>query len=359
MRYFILGAGAYGSVIGAYLARGGEEVVLVDTDPSRLEDVDRNGVRLVGFRGKESVPVPIKPPEGLSDSAPLDTVLVCVKPEQLETAVHSILPFSDADTVFLPFLGGLAPFRLVEIVGPKRTVLAVANFECMLRPDGAVETDFHNFIWLGELDHSYTERLQTLQLALSWVAPTLTTKVIQGMSWSKAIYSLEVALSTLVDAPPLRFFSEYTNRRLAAALVRESLSLTDAIGIEPIAFDFFDPNLYRATNLGQGKVMDIWIRHAWVRHEQFRVGLEYDFPAQVGLSWNLSPKNPQQETTSLVEDLMNEADRVGVQLPLTEQFRAIFEEVQSGERGTGRQNLTDLEQTRWALGITVPGPEQV
>src|SRR2546430_13733289 len=41
-----------------------------------------------------------------------------------------------------------------------------------------------------------SDRLLRLQTSLSWVAPTLVTKVVAGMVWSKALYSLEVAIST-------------------------------------------------------------------------------------------------------------------------------------------------------------------
>ncbi len=359
MRYVIMGGGALGSVLGAHLVSGGERVTVVDDEPARIRALRRGGIRITGFRSGVTDPVETLAPQDLRDLAPLETVLVCVKPFAMETAVSTLLPFCNPETVFVSFTGGLTPFRLGQLAGAPRSVIAVANFEARLREGGEVETGFHNFIWLGELDGTSSDRLLRLQTSLSWVAPTLVTKVVAGMVWSKALYSLEVALSTVVDDPPLEVFRQPVARRLAAALVRENLDLADAAGVYPVAFDFFDPNLYRARTDGEGSVMDIWIKNAWARHEAFRDGFEYTFPAKAGISWSLSPVNPVQETTSLIGDLLSSAEDLSIPLLLTEQFGALYREITHGQRAQSWDNIQELARRCAALGISVPGPMEI
>ena len=355
MRHVIVGGGAHGSVIASFLARGGQNAVIVERDTRRREQISTRGIQLAGFRGAAQIPVEVVDIDGVARLAPLEAVHLCVKPSDVARAIDAMSSAANDDTIFISHVGGLTPLAVSARAGGTRTIVAVPNMESMVRDDGVVETDFHNFIWIGELDGRFTERLDAVQAALSWVGPALVTKVISGMVWAKAIYSVEVALSTLADEPPLEVFADRRHRRLAAALVRENIALADAAGVEPIAFDFFDPNLYRANGDGEGNVMDIWIKNSWFRHEGFRTGFEYEFPAKAGLSWSLSPRNPAQETTGLFADLAAEAAARRVAIPLTERFASVFADVVAGRRRIGAANLRELDEAREHLGIRVPG----
>lgn len=357
MQFIVAGAGATGSLIAAYLTRAGRDVLLVDKAGDRLSQVRAEGVQLTGFRGDLNVKVSAAAFDAVDSGSPAEFILICVHPDDLTDTLDAVRRFSDERTTFVPFLSGLSPLALRRAVGDAQTIGAVANFECRLMADGAVETDFHNFIWLGEFDSSNSERIQTLQLALSHVAPTFLTKVIEGIIWSKAIYSLEAALSALVNVPPKDVYGERRHRRLAAALVRENINLANAAGVTPIAFDFFDPNLYQASNARQGEVTDVWIRNAWIRHEQFRVGLDHPFDVHVGLSWLLSPANPQHEAAALFDALAAQADALGQPLPLTYRLTEIHRSVSLGKRSLGWDNLDLLESYRQESEILVPYPE--
>lgn len=311
MQTIVIGSGATGSLIAAYLAQAGQDVLLTDAAGDRLTAIARDGISVTGFRGDFTARVPVKAIADLTNADAPEFVLMCVHPDHLAARTAALKGLFDDKTTFVPFMSGLAPFALAESLGQARTLGAVANFECCLRDDGALETDFHNFIWIGEWDRAHSERLGRLQLILSHVAPAFMTQVIEGIIWSKAIYAVETALGALVDDLPLTVFERPVNRRLAAALVRENIALAESAGVTPIAFDFFDPNLYRAENAYQGKVTDIWIKNAWIRHEQFRAGLDEMFAPQVGLTWLMSPANPDQEAAALFAGLLSEADRLG------------------------------------------------
>lgn len=355
MTYVILGTGAVASLIAAYMVHAQQDVILTDTPNPRLAQVQAEGIVLTGFRGDLHTSVETHEIDQTAAHQPLKWVLVCVHPDELEAKLAAILPYCDDETTFVSLLSGLTPLRLPSIVGAERCLYSVANFECRLTEAGIVETNFHNFIWTGEASGQHSERLATLQLALSWVAPSFMTQVIQGMIWSKAIYSLETALAALVDAPPHKVYAQATHRRLAAAIVRENLALTDALGVTPIAFDFFDPNLYRATTPGEGEVSDVWIKNAWIRHEQYRVGLT--FPAQVGLTWQLSPVNPQQEATALFGALLATAQDNQQDLPLTRRLAELHAEIVAGQRTLGWDNLAAMQTAYDVSNVVIPYPE--
>ena len=53
----IMGAGALGSYVGAFLARAGEDVTMVDMWPEHVETMKRDGLRASGSQGDFTVPI--------------------------------------------------------------------------------------------------------------------------------------------------------------------------------------------------------------------------------------------------------------------------------------------------------------
>lgn len=356
MRYIVLGTTPTACVIAAYLAKHDIDVTLVDSQSELLLDVANAGIRLTGFRGDMHTPVSVQDLEGLSALSPSSCVLICDHPATASAKLETLLPLAAPDTIFVTFVSSLVSLKLIDRIGPERSLAGVANFEARIRDDHTVETDFHNFIWLGEMRGGHSDRLNRIQNALSWVAPTFLTSVINGMIWSKAIYSIEAALAALVNASPMDVYDNPLHRRLAAAFVKENIALADAQGTAPIAFDFFDPNLYRAANPGEAEVTDVWIKNAWMRHEQFRVGLDDEFPQQVGLGWQLSPANPHQEATALFDDLFEYAQTCGHTLPLTTELSRLHAQIVSGDKALSWDHLATLESVREDMGIDIPYP---
>lgn len=332
MRYVILGAGALGTVVGAYLAHVGKHVVLVERDEQR-RDQAAGGLRVVGARTLQVTASTVVHPDDLSsDMLAGATAIVCLPAAEAAPAVAALRDRFATDTVVLALSGSLSPFAVAKAAGPGRTLFGVVNLEVRLTVAGEAEYGFHNFVWIGEQDGTHSDRLAGLQIDLAWVAPTFKTQVVKGMVWSKAAYGLEVALAALSGLPPAEVYADRGRLETAAALVRETLELAPAAGEQPVAFDFFDPNLYLSRSPGEANVTDIWMRHAWARRERYRIGIGYDFPAEAGLSWLYSPANPNAETPTLVADLQAAAALHGHSMPLLERFGTLFAQVARGER---------------------------
>jgi 2-dehydropantoate 2-reductase len=102
MRFAVLGAGAIGAFVGARLARGGSDVVLIARG-AQLEALRRDGVRIVGGERDESVAVEAS--GELDAIAGADVVIVALK-------AHAIAP--------------LAP-RLGELLAPGAATVWAQN----------------------------------------------------------------------------------------------------------------------------------------------------------------------------------------------------------------------------------------
>ena len=72
MRSLVWGAGAIGGTLGAYLARAGNDVTMVDTVVEHVDAIRRDGLRVTGPIDEFMVRVPAFTPQTLSES--LDTL---------------------------------------------------------------------------------------------------------------------------------------------------------------------------------------------------------------------------------------------------------------------------------------------
>lgn len=312
MRVTIIGAGALGSLIAARLRHHGSDVTLVEPSAARRERLAR-GVVVRGFRRLDAPVTPaVAAPGALPDGT--EAVILCVPARVAAEATRDLAARASSHPPLLSLVGGLAALELPGL-WPGETVVGVTNLEVRSAPDGDPETGFHNFTWLGNLEASETDAMRALQHELAWLSPTLTTKVIAGMVWSKAIFELEAALPVLAGAAPRDFYDDERHLDAAADLVREGIGVARARGPMPIAFDFFDPNLVLAETPGEIGTRRAWMRHCWQRHEQFRVGAPAPFTEPAGLGALLDPTHPDGELVTVVAQLRQEGARAGVATP--------------------------------------------
>ena len=120
MNITIVGAGAIGGTLGAYLARAGVPVRLVDTDSSHVAAMNERGLTIRGFAEAFTVPVHALTPERLE--GPVETVLLAVKAQHTAEAVRVLQPHLTADSVVVSVQNGLCERVIADIIGPERTL---------------------------------------------------------------------------------------------------------------------------------------------------------------------------------------------------------------------------------------------
>src|SRR5690349_24134892 len=101
-RIVVVGAGAIGGYTGALMARGGEDVTLIDAWPDHVEYIRAHGMQLSGVtpEEKQSIQVPalhISDVQRLTREKPVDIAVICVKSYDTEWATHLIRPYLAPD----------------------------------------------------------------------------------------------------------------------------------------------------------------------------------------------------------------------------------------------------------------------
>ena len=125
MRILIVGAGALGGLVGAYLSRAGEDVSLLEVNQARARLLADAGVRITRV-GQDEETIPINVVTSLAGLDPFDLVFVAVKTYQTEDAVRAALPATTKATRFLSLQNGIGNAEAIAaLVGEERVLCGV------------------------------------------------------------------------------------------------------------------------------------------------------------------------------------------------------------------------------------------
>ncbi|RJQ57849.1 MAG: ketopantoate reductase family protein [Desulfobacteraceae bacterium] len=240
MKLLIWGAGAIGGTIGAHLARAGHPVTLVDRAAEHVGAINRAGLEVSGPVARFTASMPAFTPDEVAGR--FETVLLATKAQDTADAARAILPYLSPDGYVVSAQNGLNELTLAEIVGPERTVGAFVNFGADYIEPGLIHYAGRGAFVLGELDGKITPRLEALrQTLLNFDDGVAITSNIWGYLWGKEAYGAMLFATALTDESIADAFAAPEYRDLYIALAGEVLSIAQARGVTPEAFNGFDP----------------------------------------------------------------------------------------------------------------------
>lgn len=133
----MVGAGAIGGTLGAYLWGAGYDVLLVDADHAHVAAVRERGLRITGCRGEDLFWRGDAGPEEVRGS--LREVFLCVKGHHTVSAVEWLVPMLAPDGYVLSLQNGLNESSIAECVGAERTIGAFVHFGADLLEPGVIQ----------------------------------------------------------------------------------------------------------------------------------------------------------------------------------------------------------------------------
>lgn len=116
----IWGAGAIGGILGAYWARAGHQVTMVDIVPEHVEACRTSGLKIEGPVEEFTQVVPCVTPDELTGT--YGRIVLAVKAPATEEALKALLPHLDQDGYILSAQNGLNERTIADFAGPERTM---------------------------------------------------------------------------------------------------------------------------------------------------------------------------------------------------------------------------------------------
>jgi 2-dehydropantoate 2-reductase len=242
-RILIWGAGAIGGTVGAYLARAGFHITLVDSHVEHVEAIRHKGLAIVGPIETFTQTVPTLRPEDVGGT--WDTVFLCVKALHTEVSARALVPHLMADGVVVSLQNGFNELVIADVVGRMRTMGAFINFGADVLEPGVVHYGGRGAVVVGELDGRHTERLTRVHRALLWFEPNaIETDNIWGYLWGKMGYGALLFASALTDASIVDVLGSIEARPVLTALAREVMTVACAEGVTVLGFNGYDPEAF-------------------------------------------------------------------------------------------------------------------
>lgn len=241
MRVAIYGAGAMGTVLGAFLTEGGQPVDLISRNEAHVLAMRQNGatVRCMSDGVEKNVRVSALLPEEMTGK--YDVVFLMTKQRENEKILRFIKEYLNEDGIVCTTQNGLPEKSVADVLGTEHAYGAAVTFGANFVCDGVVELT-SNLSAISMLcggyqnDNSKNEVLKTiLEKAGAAIGnPELvkTTDNLAGARWSKL--AINAAFSTLSTITGLTFgevAKRRKTRKLALAILREAIAVAKASGI--------------------------------------------------------------------------------------------------------------------------------
>jgi len=228
MKIVILGAGALGTVLGAHLARAGEDVTLIARG-QRAAYLQAHGATITGL---VDFTVPVRVVTDPSQVHNADVLMVTVKTYDMASALASVKHL-DVGSVLSIQNGVLKNEQLAQTFGWGKVLGAMAAFSGAVLPTGTIRFTANQGFYLGELPEGTSARVQTLGETLERVGiVTHVTPSIQALEWSKYVaWVCSMATAVLTRLEGYKILQDPQMASITAAMLHEMTPIATARGL--------------------------------------------------------------------------------------------------------------------------------
>jgi len=253
MKVAVIGAGAIGGLVGARLAKAGEDVTFL-VRGANLETIAAHGIKLIEKDGTEHVERNVRATEDYSRAGLQDVVVLAVKANQVDAVASKVPLLFGPETVVVTMQNGI-PFwyfhrqagplegrqvlsvdptgRLIESIPAERLIGCVVYPASDLVAPGVVRHVEGNRLPLGELDGSRSERVQRVAASFEragFKSPVLDD--IRSEIWLKLWGNLTFNPISALSHSTLEDICRYPlTRALAASMMGEAERVANQLGI--------------------------------------------------------------------------------------------------------------------------------
>jgi len=318
----IWGAGAIGGTIGAYWARAGIPVLLVDIVAEHVEACRTRGLNITGPVEEFRQVVPAVTPQELTGR--YSRIVLAVKAGATEAALAMLAPHLAEDGFVFSAQNGLNELAIAKAVGEQRTMGCFVNFGADWLGPGEILYGNRSAMVVGELDGTMSERAAEMQRLLKLFEPNaILTDNIYGYLWGKLAYGAMLFGTALTDDSMSANFADPQRLPVWLALGREVGAVAAKRGIHQLGFGEFDPTVF-APGRPEGPQVET-IR--WLAHYTSQTAKTHS-----GIWRDLAVRKRKTEVDPQIGIIATLGREVGVPTPALETLVALIHDIEEGRR---------------------------
>ncbi len=237
MRIAIYGAGSLGTILGAYISKGGVSVELINRNKAHVEALKEQGARVVGSVQFTQKVVAYTPEEM---SGEYDVIFLMTKQQHNKEVVQMLKSYLASDGALVTFQNGLPEMQIADILGAERVLGCTVAWGATLREPGVCELtsepDALSFS-LGAVSKERNKNFDKIKAVLELMGKVDVEENFIGTRWSKLLINAAFSgMSAVLGCTFGEAAGPRVSRRIVQALIKECIDVCKAGGIriEPV-----------------------------------------------------------------------------------------------------------------------------
>ena len=234
----ILGAGAMGSLVGAFLIRGGADVILVDPYEAHMDTIRTTGLTM--HINEETICQQIPTCYHADQSGPVDVVICLVKSLFTEKALLEAKALFKPSTLILTLQNGLGNADTIShLFSPDRILQGVMKITSQLNAPGELTSHIlpeMTAIHIGTMNGNTDAIVAAQSLAVYWCKGGLKAEYhdnINDFIWGKAVNNIAINSACAITRLNIgSFLSEPKGWFITEQCIREVIAVANAKGIK-------------------------------------------------------------------------------------------------------------------------------
>jgi 2-dehydropantoate 2-reductase len=328
----IWGAGAIGGTLGAYFARAGEDVLLVDIVQAHVEAVNRDGMAIEGPVETFTQKLRAVLPQDVKGQ--YQRIILAVKAHHTQDAVRALKPHLAEGGSVLSAQNGLNELVIAQEIGRERTVGCFVNFGADWLEPGRILFGNRAVVAVGELDGSLSARAQDYLRLLQIFDPgAVITPNIWGYLWGKLGYGAILFATALTHESMSDNLGSKRHFEVFRGLGREVMAVARARGAQPLGFNGFDPAAFMP------EADEAAARRSVADMEEFN---RHTAKTHSGIWRDLAVRKRKTEVDAQIAIIAPLGREVGVPTPLLEKLVELIHDIEEGRRAQSWDTLDAL-----------------
>lgn len=191
-RLAIMGCGSLGTILGAYIAKAGRQVDLVDANKEHVDALNKNGAT-IQVLGKDSFTVPVKALTPDQIEGVYDIFIYMAKQTYNDVAIPQMLAHADDKTVICTFQNGIPELAVCKQFDPNRVMGAPVLWGATWVGPGVSnltqteESVKEAAFTLGTVNGEVTKELLEVKEILELMGHVELSENLMGQRWCKLL----------------------------------------------------------------------------------------------------------------------------------------------------------------------------
>lgn len=328
----IWGAGAIGGTLGAFWARAGHDVLLVDTVAEHVAACRTTGLHISGPVADFRQVIPAVTPAELTGT--YSRIVLAVKAQATAAAIPMLAPHLAPDGFVFSAQNGLNEIALSRAFGAERVMGCFVNFGADWHGPGEILFGNRSAVVIGELDGVTRPRTEAMfALCQDFEPDAILTDDIWSYLWGKMAYGAMLFATALNNDSMSVNFGDPARLPAWLALGREVVATALAHGVRPRGFGEFRPMAF-APNASdaQARVVVDWLR------DFNAVGAK----THSGIWRDLAVRRRKTEADAQIGLVPGLAAEKGIAVPVMEKLCALIADIETGRRAQSPETFAAL-----------------